>query len=272
MTSTRHLEPAEDDQRVYVRAATGGDAAAGMKDVMAVNPQQPGPQPGWPQPGSGSSWPQAPSGYLQPPYPDRGRNGFSIAGLVLGIIPVMGGLLGMIFGLIGRSQSKRRGQKGRVMGTIGALLGATWLTIIIVIAVNEAGNSAQRGNDGQVVKPGDESAFTLRVGDCLRSVPEDASNVNEVNLVSCARAHKGEVYKDIGLTEQDYPGTEAMSTEAEHMCTTAFKSFDGLDYNDSTLDVFFLYPTARSWSDGDRKVTCLITGEKLVGTMKGSRR
>jgi hypothetical protein len=238
-------------------------------------PTRPSPEPqsGQLQPGHESAPPVVPSWYGQPfGQVDLGRNGFSIAGLVLGIIPVTAGMLGIIFGLIGRSQSKRRGQKGRVMGTWGAVLGATWLTIILVIAVHDSLDDAQRDNNGQVIKPGQESAFSLQVGDCLRSIPGDVADVEEVNLVPCASTHKAEVFADIDLTYSSYPGGSVIAERSEALCKKAFEPFVGLTYNESTLDLFFLYPTARSWRAGDRTVTCLVSGPHLVGTAKGARR
>jgi hypothetical protein len=243
-------------------------------------PQPPQGQSGWPPPGHPAPPyapnPYAPNPYGQPPHlpyqPQRGRNGFSIAGLVLGIIPVTAGLLGIIFGLIGRSQSKRHGQKGRVMGTWGAVLGAAWLAIIVVAAVSGAADDAERDDHGHVVKPGHESAFSLRAGDCLRSVPKDSTDVRELNVVVCTREHKGEVYANIRLPYSTYPGLQTVSDRSEGLCKAAFEPFVGRAYDDSSLDMFFLFPTAQSWRQRDRTVTCMIAGQHLVGTVKGSRR
>lgn len=233
----------------------------------------PNPRPGSIQPGNASAPPRALSWSSEPvPPADPDRNGFAIAGLVLGIVPVTGGLLGIIFGLIGRSQAKRRGQKGRVMGTFGAALGAIWLTLLVVIAVRAHLDEAKRDGNGQVSTPGHESAFALRVGDCLRSVPRDASEVEQVDLVPCARAHKGEVYADAELTDASFPGASMIAEHSQAVCEKAFGPFVGLRFNDSTLDVYFLAPTARSWRSGDRTVTCLVSGPHLVGTAKGMRR
>jgi hypothetical protein len=239
-------------------------------------PPHTGPHVGPPSPPNGGNRPQAAVAYPADPNgpwcPDRGRNGFAIAGLVLGILPVMAGLLGIVFGLIGRTQAKRNGQKGRVMGTWGAVLGALWLTAVVVYVVNDLATEARRGSNGAVVKPGHESAFSLHVGDCLRSTPGDGAQVDQVDLVPCSRPHKGEVFGEVDLTDPRFPGREAVFAEAQRVCKRAFETFDGLAFDDSTLDVVVLNPTARSWSHGDRQVVCLITGDNLVGSMKGSRR
>lgn len=227
----------------------------------------------------GTTSPTPPDWYvppLPPPPPlppsERPRNGFSVAGLVLGIVPIAGGILGIIFGLIGRSQAKQRGQRGRVMGTWGAALGAGWMAIIIVAVVAQQANDAERGDDGLVTDPGQESAFSLRVGDCLRTLPADSSEVEDVDLVPCTRAHNGEVYATPALDGSTYPGNTAVSRRSERACIDAFEGFVGTAYNDSTLDVFFLRPTARSWRLDDRGVTCLISGKGLAGSAKGSKR
>jgi hypothetical protein len=59
--------------------------------------------------------------------------------IVLGWLPFIGGILGIVFGLVGIQQTKRRGERGRglaiaglVIGILGALF---WLAIIIDVAV-----------------------------------------------------------------------------------------------------------------------------------------
>jgi hypothetical protein len=201
-----------------------------------------------------------------------GRNGFAIAGLVLGIIPVFAGLLGVVFGLIGRSQARRTGQRGATMGTVGALLGTAWLLLVVVAAVVGVAGSPDRGSDGSVVQAGDESAFALAVGDCVASVPS-GEEVMDLPLVPCAESHDGEVYASFELPSGSFPGDAEVTLLAEEGCYERFEGFVGLAYEVSELELYFLQPTQRSWTfSRDRAVTCMVTGDGDVGSARGSKR
>lgn len=248
---------------------------SGEPPPPSSDPQGQYPTVGYPPPYPSPYPPPYPPPGWQPPYvhpADRGRNGFAVAGLVLGIVPITAGLLGIIFGLIGRSQAQQRGQKGKVMGTWGAALGAAWLVLIVIGVAVGSPDEAKRDAGGQVTAPGDASSLELKVGDCLRTLPKDTQELTDVDLGVCSAVHKGEVYANITAPFTTYPGDSTMSDTAERECTSRFEAFIGKKYDDSTLDVFYLYPTQRSWRFGDRTITCIVAGDRLVGTAKGSRR
>ncbi|MEV7421932.1 MULTISPECIES: DUF4190 domain-containing protein [unclassified Streptomyces] len=144
--------------------APGG--APGAYGYPGVPPQQ--SAPGFQQPaspyaavpgaGAGYGYPTAPTpGYpATPGYPGYGQsgwqqspaNGMGVAALVLGIISVVGfcfwglsvilGVLALIFGIIGRRRAGRgeannggMALAGIILGTIGAVIGAAFLALII---------------------------------------------------------------------------------------------------------------------------------------------
>jgi len=221
-----------------------------------------GGQPGWQgQGGWGAGW-------QQPAPPPPGRNGLAVAALVLGILPVFGGLLGLIFGLVARSQTRRSGQQGSTMATVGACLGAAWLVLFVGIGVFAALSEPERDATGAVVAEGEESAFDLAVGDCLRTIDIDAE-VMSVPLVPCAEPHDGEVYDSFELPDGEYPGEEAVSAAAETGCIDRFQDFVGTPYEDSVLEVFFYNPTRRSWAlADDREVLCVILSDATTGSAR----
>jgi Domain of unknown function (DUF4190) len=117
--------------------------------------QSPGYGPPPAPPGYPSSYPQ--SGYGQygggygPVGPQR-TNGFAIASLILsiaGFLFGLGGVLGIIFGFIARSQINRSGgaQKGSGIATAGIIIGFAVVALyIIIIAVVVSGHCGTSGH------------------------------------------------------------------------------------------------------------------------------
>jgi hypothetical protein len=116
------------------------------------------------------------------------------------------------------------------------------------------------GDTGQITQGGTTDVFTLKEGDCLSDDNgDDGTEVSDVPTVPCSTPHAWEVYKNVTMTEDEYPGDSSASDEAETQCEgDAFTSFVGVDYNSSTLDVTEYYPTDDSWSNGDRVINCLV--------------
>lgn len=92
--------------------------------------QQPYGQPPYGQPGFGNYYSPNSMGYGYQQAPST--NGFAIAAIILGIIPILAGTLGIIFGFIARSQIKRTGQGGRGLALTGIIGGFCWLGLIVL--------------------------------------------------------------------------------------------------------------------------------------------
>ena len=162
----------------------------------------PGPPPGqpvWTDPWQQdmSAWAPVGSG---PPVPE-GREGMSVAGLVLGILPVFGGLLGIVFGLVGRSRARKSGRKGAVMGAWGAGLGFVWLLGLIAAAVLGVLNEPSRAATGGFAERGKILWSDLEVGDCLERDPGDG--VALVTVTPCVSPHEVEVFDTFSSTSDD---------------------------------------------------------------------
>ncbi|NLG54415.1 MAG: hypothetical protein GX542_02010 [Rhodococcus sp.] len=128
------------------------------------------------------------------------------------------------------------------------------------------------------VEPEEVDVFDLTVGDCLvedLGFGEESVTVEGgQKTVPCSEPHTFEVYHEHVMTGRSYPGEDAAIDEAAEECSIAFDSFVGMDYQDSVLDLFYLYPTEESWAEGDRVVSCLIgdpDGE-TSGTLRGANR
>jgi len=116
------------------------------------------PPPGTPPPVPVVTYPAyaSPSPYGgQPVRPTQ--NGLGVAALVLsilgivGCIPLIGGVLGIVFGILGMknadkgiANNKGMAKAGLIIGIIGLglwiVLGIVWLAVVLVLIANEPGN------------------------------------------------------------------------------------------------------------------------------------
>jgi len=119
--------------------------------------------------------------------------------------------------------------------------------------------------------------FDIAVGDCLIDdiVPASGEGVSgDQKKVDCAASHYAEVYAGKAMTESKFPGTSAVEAESEKLCDRGFASFVGMSYEESSLDVSYMFPTSDSWSSGDREILCLINDPAgdTVGSLRGVAR
>jgi hypothetical protein len=93
-------------------------------------------------------------------------NGFAIAALicslVVGWIPYVGGLLGLIFGIIGLRQCNRTGDRGRGLAIAGIAIGAVGIVLWTLIFV--AAFATSSGSGSNTSSPGQLGAISLVVG------------------------------------------------------------------------------------------------------------
>lgn len=131
--------------------------------------------------------------------------------------------------------------------------------------------SAVRDDEGQVVEEGDVDVFSLAIGDCFDD-EGSAEEVTSVPIVPCDQPHDNEVFHEFEIADGEFPGDDAVSTEADEKCVAAFDAFAGIAYADSTLDVFSLRPTAAGWEQGDRLVQCAIydPAQQVSGTLSNA--
>lgn len=117
-------------------------------------------------------------------------------------------------------------------------------------------------------------ASGLTVGMCLN---EEAATgaVGIAQKVDCAKPHFGEVMSEGKITLPGDTFDEAKVAElGNEYCIKSFETFDGLRYDKSSLQMFPLVPTEKSWSAGDRIITCIVYDQTqlITGTLKGSNR
>ena len=101
----------------------------------------------------------------------------------------------------------------------------------------------------------------------------------EIAAIPCSEPHDNELYAVFDLSDrlpylalERFPGEEGIVSFSRDGCFERFENFLGIPYEKSTLLVRMLYPTAESWAQGDREVSCMVyhPEEKLAGSMRGS--
>lgn len=125
----------------------------------------------------------------------------------------------------------------------------------------------------EVTEAGQADVFTVAVGDCFNDVSAD--EISEVPVVPCDQPHDYEAYSAFDITDDSYPGDDAVTQQATDGCTPAFAAFNGVGYEESTLYLGYLLPTEDSWTaQGDREVLCYIYEENVqtTGTLQGAAR
>jgi hypothetical protein len=115
---------------------------------------------------------------------------------------------------------------------------------------------------------GTVTATDVKVGDCLKEIPS-STRVMTVDTVGCEEAHAGEVFAVLLMPEGDYPGQSAIE-EYQNKCEPELSSYAPDAITDDSVQLYVLYPTAETWEQGDRAVTCIATLDPpRTGSLKG---
>jgi hypothetical protein len=129
----------------------------------------------------------------------------------------------------------------------------------------------------------------LSVGTCfdhpdLQGVIDGSvTEVQDVTVVPCETPHELEVIGRERAKNPDspggrtpYPGEDALTAQAEQLCTTSFDSYIGTPLDSSTLSGIYVFPSAEEWRDiRNQNVVCTAhteDGSLLTGSVQGSER
>ncbi len=114
---------------------------------------------------------------------------------------------------------------------------------------------------------GTVTATDVKVGDCLKAIP-DSARVLTVDTIACEESHAGEVFAVLMMPEGDYPGQPALE-EYQNKCEPELATYAPDAITDDSVQLYVLYPTAETWEQGDRAVTCVATLDPpRTGTLK----
>ena len=115
---------------------------------------------------------------------------------------------------------------------------------------------------------GTVTATDVKVGDCLKEIP-GSTRVLTVDTVGCNEPHAGEVFAVLLMPEGDFPGQSAIE-EYQNKCEPELASYAPDAIIDNSVQLYVLYPTAETWKQGDRAVTCVATLDPpRTGSLKG---
>jgi Septum formation len=122
-----------------------------------------------------------------------------------------------------------------------------------------------------------EVAVDLVEGDCFSQAPggpELPPGTGFVVVVPCATPHTSEMFAEIELPDAPdaaYLGEEALNARAGEECTQRFSGYVGRDYESSSFEIVFLYPSAEDWELGDRLLMCaLVSPAEISRSAMGS--
>jgi hypothetical protein len=226
----------------------------------------PRPQGGYPPPPPGAYPPPPQGGYPPPPPipyqaqdpyyapPRQQTNWWAIISLIFGLIG--GVLISIVCGIVGLKKAKQ-GQGGRGLAIAGLVLSGLWV-VGLVVGLTLA----------LTVWNGTVTATDVKVGDCLKEIPGN-TRVLTVDTVGCDEPHAGEVFAVLQMPDGDFPGQPAID-EYQNKCEPELATYAPNAITDDSVQLYVLYPTAETWEQGDRAVTCVATLDPpRSGTLKG---
>ncbi|BEL06893.1 hypothetical protein Q0Z83_050840 [Actinoplanes sichuanensis] len=211
------------------------------------------------------SYPAVPYASPMPPPRWNGKtNGFSIASLTLALICLGGGVLSLVFGVIGLVQSIRNGDKrGRFFAIAGLAINGILIILVVVAGVRAVVRDVADGPDrdaaGAIRGERSIALRDLRAGDCVKDLEEQVGR--SVDVLPCTSAHSSEV---VGIF--DLPG--ATEETAEAGCEQRFEEYTGQKRPDGAGYFVFTARMSELGFTGDDGVLCFA--HQLTGTTAGS--
>lgn len=166
-----------------------------------------------------------------------------------------------------------KSRSARATALIGAIAALTIALTGCSAVTGFLNPDAQRDESGQVQEDQSIGIFNLKVGDC--KLADTAETVQATDVVPCDKPHDEEVYFEFELEGDELPDAETIETAVLDNCIPEFEKYVGLSWEESTLDVRWLEPSAETWSElDDRVVQCIIVdgaGGKLEASVKGAK-
>jgi Septum formation len=137
-------------------------------------------------------------------------------------------------------------------------------------AVIERPDVVTPSSTSSTVPPEPVPVRALEVGGCADDVADaegrtrtDIGAVAEGGNVlprSCDGVHRYELYDrvELGAPDAGWPGAEQVGEDALRACTSAFESFVGVGWDQSSLDLVAVVPDEAGWAAGDRAAWCVL--------------
>lgn len=172
-----------------------------------------------------------------------GTNWWAVISLIFGVLG--GVLISVVCAIVGLNRANR-GQGGRGMAIAGLVLSGLWVLVLL------------GGLLFYVVTANDTVVATdIKQGDCLKTLP-GSTEVSTVQTVGCEESHAGEVFAVLLMPAGEFPGQRAID-EYTDRCGPELARYSPAAMTDDSVQLYVLYPTAQTWAQGDRAVTCIAT-------------
>lgn len=150
----------------------------------------------------------------------------------------------------------------------------------ILDEITSGGDAPRDEPGGEITASAEADAFEILKGDCIDllalpgygdSSEGDEFEVESVPVVPCAEPHTGEVYAELIMEGNEFPGAEAVTKKFDEWCYAEFEKFVGLSYDESVYGYTGFYPTQETWDQlDDRTLQCVVSSEEPVtGSLKG---
>jgi hypothetical protein len=195
----------------------------------------------------------------------------AVAAMVLGIIGLvmcflfLFSILAIIFGLIATRRIRQsngavtglgKARAGWILGIVGLVIGGLLVALSATGALDD----------------------DVEVGMCA-DVSNLEGEVSSVPVVDCDEPHDAEVTATGELNPGgggEYPGEGRVRQLVGEECSgQSFSDYVGVAYLDSELDVNFVFPNERNWTEADGSYICfafLPDGTELTSSVRGSNR
>lgn len=208
-----------------------------------------------------SHGPGQPDSAAAAPPGQRPTDGFAIATLITGIVPLIPFTL--VFGVVALIRIARTGARGRGLAITGLVLAGLW-------AIAGAAVAAVLITHHQPAKPvAVPRIFQLHTGQCLNS---SSNGISGVHVLPCSQPHSGEVFGTFQVAGHRYPGSAALQREASDGCVRRLSGYLNPQLSASSLTESYVYPDSGAWAAGVRTVVCTIrsTAGPLTGSVRAA--
>ena len=187
-------------------------------------------------------------GWRPTPEGPRRLDGWSVAGLVCGILPTV--VLGLAFSVVGLVRTGNPVRRGRAFAVAGVVLSLAW-----VAALGAYADRLQATTPAVTVH-----WYDLAVGDCFLLPPMTGqttrTTVDTVLKVSCKQLHNAQMVATVQPYNADYPGDSTILDQSVAMCRTAVVNF--LNRPLGRLRYAAIAPGQTQWEAGYKNGSCLL--------------
>lgn len=224
------------------------------------------------------AWPAAPGQPYQPYPPMAGHPGAPLGppSRAMAIIALVCAILGLfvitlvvavVLAIIVLSQLRTGRVAGKGMAIAALVVSGVWIVLFGLVAGVAVFDEADRDESGAITEEGSLGVTRLQVGDCMSGDIIGKTNYS-VDVLPCSQTHTYEAFANFELPDGDFPGADRVAQLSDAGCVERFTDYVGKPFEESTVDLTYLFPIEDSWSI-DRGVTCLVTDGETTGSLQG---